>query len=92
MLLFTIKRNFQSQSFVYFILIFQGQSYNPSAARDGNYLAVAGNPRPGEKTPNSKPSKNIQIYKNKIYSVYLLMLLATPNSKPCLLQIKIINL
>merc|ERR1719239_180024 len=32
-----------------------GQDYDPSAARDGNWLAVAGNPRPGE-TPSSKPS------------------------------------
>jgi len=34
---------------------YHGQSYDPSAARDGNYLAVAGNPRSGG-TPNSKPS------------------------------------
>jgi len=42
---------------------YHGQSYNPSAARDGNYLAVAGNPRPGEKTPNSKPSSARQAKK-----------------------------
>jgi len=41
---------------------YHGQSYDPSAARDGNWLAVAGNPRPGE-TPNSKPSSARQAKK-----------------------------